>query len=45
MHSGLASGRDVGFKWDVQLWGFGSLFLNSLMHCLAEHPKKKKKYF
>jgi hypothetical protein len=27
-------------KWDVQLWGFGSLFLNSLMHCLAERPKK-----
>jgi hypothetical protein len=27
-------------KWDVQLWGFGSLFWNSLMHCLAERPKK-----
>jgi hypothetical protein len=30
-------------KWDVQLWGFGSLFLNSLMHCLAERPPKNKK--
>jgi hypothetical protein len=29
-------------KWDVQLWGFGSLFWNSLMHCLAERPKKIK---
>jgi hypothetical protein len=35
-------------KWDVQLWGFGSLFLNSLMHCLAERhapPPKKIKLF
>jgi hypothetical protein len=30
------------FKWDVQLWGFGSLFLSNLMHCLAERPKKIK---
>jgi hypothetical protein len=24
-------------------WGFGSLFLNSLMHCLAERPPPQKK--
>jgi hypothetical protein len=36
---GLRKGH---YKWDVQLWGFGSLFLNSLMHCLAERPKKNK---
>jgi hypothetical protein len=28
------------FKWDVQLWVFGSVFWNS-PHCLVKHPPKK----
>jgi hypothetical protein len=28
-------------KWDVQHWGFWSLFLNS-PHCLVKNPKQKK---
>jgi hypothetical protein len=32
-------------KWDVQHWGFGSLFWNSLMHCLAERLVYVYRYF
>jgi hypothetical protein len=35
----------AALKWDVQHWGFGSLFWNSLMQCLAERPSKNKKIY